>query len=224
MPERDAAVGSIEDVDAVTRAVLTASRLLVAISARSLAEVEERVTVPQFRMLVVLSTRGATKLVALADLLQVAPSTAMRMVDRLIAAGLADRQANPDNRRETLLKLTEEGRRTVEDVTARRRAEIASIVARLSPTQRLALIEALNAFNDAGTEPPASLRVRCVAMKMLMPLESMKVTWCRSTTMRGRTEPEVLRAWRSVSPVSWSISSARVTTRMPAVAVVTADS
>ncbi|MEU1457851.1 MarR family transcriptional regulator [Streptomyces sp. S1D4-11] len=39
-------------------------------------------------MLVVLSTRGATKLVALAELLQVAPSTAMRMVDRLIAAGL----------------------------------------------------------------------------------------------------------------------------------------
>ncbi|MFE1988126.1 hypothetical protein [Streptomyces mirabilis] len=39
-------------------------------------------------MLVVLSTRGATKLVALAEPLQVAPSTAMRMVDRLIAAGL----------------------------------------------------------------------------------------------------------------------------------------
>ncbi len=66
-----------DDVDAVTRAVLTASRLLVGVAARSLAEVEERVTVPQFRMLVVLSTRGATKLVALADLLQVAPSTAM---------------------------------------------------------------------------------------------------------------------------------------------------
>ncbi|WP_225075860.1 hypothetical protein [Streptomyces sp. CoT10] len=51
--------------------------MLVGVAARSLAEVEERVTVPQFRMLVVLSTRGATKLVALADLLQVAPSTAM---------------------------------------------------------------------------------------------------------------------------------------------------
>ncbi|MFE9649157.1 MarR family winged helix-turn-helix transcriptional regulator [Streptomyces sp. NPDC006365] len=155
MPERDYPAGAMDDVDAVTRAVLTASRLLVAVSARSLAEVEERVTLPQFRMLVVLSTRGATKLVMLADLLQVAPSTAMRMVDRLIATGLADRQANPANRRETLLRLTEEGRRTVEDVTARRRAEIASIVARLTPTQRLALIEALAAFNEAGGEPLA---------------------------------------------------------------------
>ncbi|MEU9731485.1 MarR family transcriptional regulator [Streptomyces sp. NPDC048002] len=145
----------MDDVDAVTRAVLTASRLLVAVSARSLAEVEERVTLPQFRMLVVLHSRGATKLVALAELLGVAPSTAMRMVDRLIAGGLADRQTNPANRRETLLRLTEEGRRTVENVTARRRVEIASIVERMAPEQRAALIGALAAFNEAGGEPPA---------------------------------------------------------------------
>lgn len=111
MVERESREGTMDDVDAVTRQVLTASRLLVAVSARSLSAVEDRVTLPQFRMLVVLSTRGATKLVALADLLHVAPSTAMRMVDRLIAAGLADRQVNPDNRRETLLRLTAEGRR-----------------------------------------------------------------------------------------------------------------
>ncbi|OIJ85763.1 MarR family transcriptional regulator [Streptomyces sp. MUSC 14] len=155
MPEREPPAGTMDDVDAVTRAVLTASRLLVAVSARSLAEVEERVTLPQFRMLVVLATRGETKLVALAELLQVAPSTAMRMVDRLIAAGLADRKANPANRRETQLRLTEEGRHTVEEVTARRRAEIAGIVERLRPTERLALVEALNAFNEAGGEPLA---------------------------------------------------------------------
>ncbi|GAA2489618.1 MULTISPECIES: MarR family winged helix-turn-helix transcriptional regulator [Actinomycetes] len=155
MPERETPVGALDDVDAVTRAVLTASRLLVAVSARSLAAVEDRATVAQFRMLVVLSTRGTTKLVELAELLQVAPSTAMRMVDRLIAAGLADRRANPANRRETLLTLTEEGRRVVEDVTAKRRAEIADIVERLRPTERLALIGALGAFNRAGGEPQA---------------------------------------------------------------------
>lgn len=155
MPEREAPGGAMDDVDAVTRAFLTASRLLVAVSARSLAAVEDRVTLPQFRMLMVLSTRGATKLVVLAELLQVAPSTAMRMVDRLIAAGLADRQTNPANRRETLLGLTDEGRRTVEHVTARRRDEIAAIVERLAPAQRAALIEALTAFNEAGGEPPA---------------------------------------------------------------------
>ncbi|MEU9588526.1 MarR family winged helix-turn-helix transcriptional regulator [Streptomyces sp. NPDC048219] len=153
MPERETPAGALDDVDAVTRAVLAASRLLVAVSARSLAEVEERVTLPQFRMLVVLSTRGATKLVTLADLLHVAPSTAMRMLDRLIAAGLADRQTNPANRRETLLRLTDEGRRTVEHVTSRRRTEVAAIVERLAPRQRAALVEALTAFSEAGGEP-----------------------------------------------------------------------
>lgn len=39
-------------------ALLTASRLLVAVSARSLAAVEESLTLPQFRMLVVLDSRG----------------------------------------------------------------------------------------------------------------------------------------------------------------------
>ncbi|WP_326751031.1 MarR family transcriptional regulator [Streptomyces hirsutus] len=155
MPEREIPAGAGDDVDAVTRAVLTASRLLVAVSARSLGAVGDRVTLPQFRMLTVLSTRGDTKLVALAGLLHVAPSTAMRMVDRLIAAGLAVRHTNRANRRETLLRLTDEGRRTVEDVTARRRAEIAAIVERLTPGERVALVEALTAFNEAGGEPPA---------------------------------------------------------------------
>lgn len=144
----------MDDVDAVTRAVLTASRLLVAVSARSLAAVEDRVTLPQFRLLVVLHQRGSAKLVALAEQLGVNPSTAMRMSDRLIAAGLVDRQSNPGNRRENLLSLTDEGRSIVTEVTARRRAEIAATVSRMAPEQRTALVDALSAFTEAGGEPP----------------------------------------------------------------------
>lgn len=99
--------------------------------------------------------RGFSSLVTLAEQLQVAPSTAMRMVDRLIAAGLADRRTNPGSRRETLLRLTDEGRRTVAEVMARRRTEIEAIAERLSPGQRGALVGALTAFNEAGGEPSA---------------------------------------------------------------------
>ncbi|MEU7488093.1 MarR family transcriptional regulator [Streptomyces sp. NPDC042319] len=144
-----------DDVDAVTRAALTASRVLVGVSARSLAAVEDRVTLPQFRLLVVLSVHGTAKLVALADLLNVNPSTAMRMVDRLIAAGFAGRRMNPDNRRETLLELTDEGRRIVEEATARRRTAIAEIVERMDPAQRAAMVTALTAFTEAAGEPAA---------------------------------------------------------------------
>jgi DNA-binding MarR family transcriptional regulator len=141
------------DLSAVISAVLTGTRMLVGIAARSLAAVEDRVTLPQFRMLVVLAGHGETKLVTLADVLNVNSSTAMRMAGRLTAAELIVREVNPDNRRESLIRLTGEGQRIVDEVTARRRQEIGMIVSRLSPEQCRALVEAMNAFNEAGGEP-----------------------------------------------------------------------
>lgn len=141
------------DVEAVTAAVMTASRLLVAISARSLAAVEDRITLPQYRMLVVLANAGETKLVTLAEQLAVNPSTAMRMIDRLTSAGLTQRRVNPTNRRETLLRLTEDGRQIVDHVTAQRRKEIATIVAQMPVAQRAGLVTTLRAFSAAGKEP-----------------------------------------------------------------------
>jgi DNA-binding MarR family transcriptional regulator len=157
---RQSANREADDVAAVTSAVLTASRLLVAISARSLAAVEESVTLPQFRMLVVLASHGETNLAALAERLGVNPSTAMRMVDRLEAAGLASRRANPASRREVVLHLTAAGQQVVDEVTARRREEIAAVVARMPPEQRGGLVSALRAFADAGREPPAGETAR----------------------------------------------------------------
>ncbi|UQX87062.1 MarR family transcriptional regulator [Jatrophihabitans telluris] len=105
-------------------AVLRSSRALVAVSARSIAAAKG-VTLPQFRMLVVLfeATNRTTNLTALAAALDVASPTAMRMVDRLVAAGLVERSVHADNRRETHLTLTASGRRTVRTVTARRRRD-----------------------------------------------------------------------------------------------------
>ncbi|TMR01933.1 MarR family transcriptional regulator [Actinomadura soli] len=159
MSKQAAPAGDAHGVDEVTSAVLTASRLLVAISVRSLAAVEDAVTLPQFRLLVVLSAQGPLKLVTLAGLLEVNPSTAMRMVDRLAAAGLLDRQASPDSGREVRIQLTAAGRAIVDDVTARRRADIAEIVARMPPGQRRTLVAALRAFTEAGGEPPATTLV-----------------------------------------------------------------
>jgi DNA-binding MarR family transcriptional regulator len=158
MEERTLGEVNAEDLGAVISAVLTASRLLVAITARSLGAAQDRVTLPQLRMLVVLSAHGETKLVTMADLLGVNSSTAMRMADRLVTAGLIVREVNPLNRRESLMRLTPEGQRLVDDVTSRRRDEIAAIVSRMTPDQCQGLITAMTAFNQAGGEPPANLR------------------------------------------------------------------
>ncbi|MDT8915182.1 MarR family transcriptional regulator [Amycolatopsis sp. PS_44_ISF1] len=143
------------DVDAVTDAVLTASRLLVAVSARSIAAAGDLITLPQFRLLVVLHSRGPLKHAALAELLGVNPSTASRMVDRLVTAGLVTRQDSPSSRREIAVELTGEGARVVRLVTQRRRREIAKIVAKMPEPARHGLIDVLTAFAEAGGEPPA---------------------------------------------------------------------
>jgi DNA-binding MarR family transcriptional regulator len=138
--------------DDVVTAVLTASRLLVAVSARSLAAVEEALTLSQLRMLVVLESRGALNISRLGDHLDVIPSTALRMVDRLAGAGMLDRAPNADNRREILVDLTEKGRNTVRRATDRRSTEIARIVAAMPGGLRHALIRGLEAFTAAGEE------------------------------------------------------------------------
>lgn len=145
----------IGNIDRVTEAVLTASRLLVAVSARSLNEAEDSLTLPQFRALVVLASRGPLRLTHLAEHLAVNPSTAMRMAERLVAAGMIDRAPNPENRRESILALTDAGRRVVDQVTGRRRDEIAAIVERMPEEHRDRFVEALEAFTAAGGEPPA---------------------------------------------------------------------
>lgn len=149
--------------DELVTAVLTASRVLVAVSARSLAEVEDRLTLPQFRTLVVLADPDSTNLNRLAERLGVSPSTALRSVDRLVGADLATRQENPRNRREVVIALTARGQQVVQDVTDRRRTEIARILRRMRPEARTELIGAFQAFASAAGEPavrdpaPASL-------------------------------------------------------------------
>jgi DNA-binding MarR family transcriptional regulator len=156
MPTENVA-GQEDSVDLITDALLIASRLLVAISARSIAQVDETITTAQFRTLVILSTKGPMNLATLAGLLNVQPSATGRMVDRLVGAGLIDRQTHPTSRRELLAALTTRGRQVVRQVTAARRTEIARIVEAMPPAERRGLVRALAAFTTAGGELAADL-------------------------------------------------------------------
>ena len=158
MANDDEPVGD-DSVDAITDALLTASRLLVAISAQSIANVDETLTIPQFRTLVILSTRGPVNLATLAGLLDVAPSTTGRMAERLVAAGLIDRQPHPDSRRELVVELTARGLDVVAAVTGHRRRRIAEVVQAMAPRERRGLVRALTAFTTAGAEPAAALEI-----------------------------------------------------------------
>jgi DNA-binding MarR family transcriptional regulator len=142
------------DLDTVTDAILTASRALVAVAARSLAAVDDDVTLAQYRALVILASQGPRLVGQLAEALAIHPSTATRLCDRLVAKKLVRRGPTSESRRETEISLSRSGKTIVDKVTALRRAEIADIVGRIPARLRPATVEALTAFADAAGEVP----------------------------------------------------------------------
>lgn len=146
------------NADAMVTALLTASRLLVAVTARSFAQIEESITLPKFRLLICLSTRGPLRITELAEELECNPSTATRMANRLQSMGLIGRY--PLEGGGALTALTPKGQRIVDQVTDFRRKEIARIIESMPFTHQENLIEALQAFTEAGGEPPASFLPR----------------------------------------------------------------
>lgn len=137
-------------------ALLRASRVLVGVAARSIATADEVVTIAQFRALVVLDAHGPSNLTGLSARLGVTSSTALRMVERLVRAGLVTRTPHPASRREVLVALTTHGRQLVDRVTQRRRAELATIARRMPTQARVHFVEALEAFSIAADEPTVS--------------------------------------------------------------------
>lgn len=138
----------------VADAVLTASRVLVGIAAASLAPIEGEVTLTQYRTLVVLQSRGPQTLQDLAAELQVVPSSASRMCDRLVRKGLIERYTPERNRREVQLSISEAGVAIVARVAGDRKRQLRRIIDGMSDGAREALVAALQEFSEAAGEVP----------------------------------------------------------------------
>lgn len=134
--------------------VLAASQMMVAVAARSLDAGAAEVTLPQFRVLVVLSVRGAQRPGDLAADLVVEPSTATRMCDRLVRKDLIARRHSTQDRRTVVVELTDSGQKLVDSVMARRRREFERLAAAVPADQHQAVITALSVLLDAGGPRP----------------------------------------------------------------------
>lgn len=134
-------------------AVLRASRAFAGLSAASIAAVDDMVTVPQLRVLVMVATRPTLNLAAVAAELDVNPSNASRTCDRLVAAGLLDRRESTADRRNIELALTPAGRKLVDAVIDHRRTAIRRVLRKMEPSDRGALAAALDKFATAAGEP-----------------------------------------------------------------------
>jgi DNA-binding MarR family transcriptional regulator len=140
--------------DELLDVVLAASRSLVAISAQSIASVADVVDLVQFRILVVIASREVCSLNDIVDAVNLHVSTASRTCERMTAAGLLHRTANPIDRRNLELTLTARGRALVGRAMRHRRAALAPVLDRLSARKQRRLVAAMRDLADAAGEPP----------------------------------------------------------------------
>lgn len=133
--------------------VLRATRALVGIAAASIATVDDEVSLPQLRVLVMIDTRGPLNLAAVAETLQVNPSNASRACDQLVQAGLLERRDSAADRRNVELTLSAAGQALVDRITVYRRRSVEAALRKLSSTEREHLVSNLDLFATAAGEP-----------------------------------------------------------------------
>lgn len=129
---------------------MDAARLFVAVVARSAAEAEGAVSLPQLRILVMVHGQGQLNLGAVAAGLGVHPSTASRACDPLVRQGLLSRGDHPQDRRNLALTLTDDGDRVVESMLEHRRRAVKAVLQRMPASRRGPVTAALAEFAAAA--------------------------------------------------------------------------
>lgn len=90
-----------------------------------------------------------------AQRLDVAPSTASRLVDRAAAAGMVERRTSPSDARRADLHLTDRGRALHERARRFRAGYLANVLSDWPPDAVVTLATQLDAFADAVSRVPA---------------------------------------------------------------------
>ncbi|GIE92846.1 MarR family winged helix-turn-helix transcriptional regulator [Paractinoplanes rishiriensis] len=104
----------------------------------------------QLRVLTIIAGNRHTNMSRLAEALDVVPSSASRLCDRLEATGLLRRVPDPRDRREVRLLLTAASKRLLEHLRERRRDALAEVLGRMPAPAQQELVRALEAFAEAA--------------------------------------------------------------------------
>lgn len=130
--------------------LLRMTRLLVGVATEAVEELDAGVSLPQFRLLLVLSELGPVPSARAAERLGTAPSSVTRLADHLEAAGYLARHREPPNRSVVRLQLTADGTAIVERVVHRRAAEIDRLLAVLPPHDQTELSRLVTRLCDGA--------------------------------------------------------------------------
>jgi DNA-binding MarR family transcriptional regulator len=145
--ERDGA-GSPESAgdESLADAFWSVARKLRETSQETLAPWE--ITPAHFRAMRVLRRHGALRLSELSDHLHIAARSTTEVVDALESRHLVARRADPDDRRATLVDVTDKGTSVLEAIRAARGSEAERAFGQLTPDDRAELARILRKLRD----------------------------------------------------------------------------
>jgi DNA-binding MarR family transcriptional regulator len=122
--------------------------------ARKLRETSQETLAPwditpaQFRALRVLRRNGVMRLSELSDRLQIAPRSTTEVIDALESRDLVRRRPDPDDRRATLVEVTEHGTDVLDAIRAIQGTEAERAFELLSPADRADLARILRKLRE----------------------------------------------------------------------------
>lgn len=114
-----------------------------------------RVSGAQLRAVMVVEQSDGINLRRLATQLDMLLSSASRLCDRLVAAGMLEREPGRFDRREIALHLTPEARRLLAELRADRQEQLGAVLAGMSPEGRDALLRGMREFDEVGRRQQA---------------------------------------------------------------------
>jgi DNA-binding MarR family transcriptional regulator len=106
------------------------------------------ITPSHLRALRVLMRHGVMRLSELSDHLHIAARSTTEVVDALETRGLLERRPDPDDRRATLVALTEHGTNVLDAIRAARGTETERAFGQLSQADRTHLVRILRKLRD----------------------------------------------------------------------------
>ena len=143
-----------ERLDQAVTAFVQAARLL---DGPRLHVWDERgLTLPQLRILFRVRQEPDVGVKELAQAFAVSTSNVTQQVDKLVARGLVARTERPEDRRQVMLTLTDEGRQVAGEVSQATRGYLQALLGRLTPSEQEELTRLLRRLVASAAEPAAS--------------------------------------------------------------------
>lgn len=124
-----------------------AAATLLAIWEEARERTTSRLSAAQLRAVMVVEQHDGINLRRLSSLLDMLLSSASRLCDRLVAAGMLEREPGRVDRREISLHLTPEAVRLLAELRADRQARLGHVLAGMSPAGREALLRGIGEFD-----------------------------------------------------------------------------